>query len=104
MSEKVSLREYVDMRFNAMDTATALARENSKRELEKMNEVRAQLEAQRGTFATVEGLDALKDKVEELRRGGAGRDGRREGAQPYLDVALKVLLLIAAAYIALKFK
>lgn len=71
----VTLREYVDARLDALehrltielnlrDRALNIARDEVNRRLEGMNELRDQIQSERGTYATREMLDQFKSVLE----------------------------------------
>ena len=82
----VSLREYVDARFAALekridrefelaDRALTIAREEVNRRLDGMNELRDQIQSERGEYATREMLDEFRATLE-------GRMARMEFGGP----------------------
>lgn len=65
-----SLKEYVDRRFVDRDIAVVVAASNVDRRLTEMNELRRQIESERGLFLTVDSYEqqhsALEDHVQAL--------------------------------------
>lgn len=69
---EVSLKEYFDAKFEALKTATQLARENLEHRLEGLNELRKQVVADRTQFATREMVERLQKDVSDMARSVAG--------------------------------
>lgn len=73
MNEKhiISLREYFDAKFEALEKSIELSRASMEKRLEGMNEFREQLNKQAGTFITKTELDLtlqniIKDKRSDI--------------------------------------
>jgi hypothetical protein len=63
LSDGVSLREYIDLRFAHIEDATKLARESMEKRLDGMNEFRQTLRDQAGKFVTSSELRTLEEKL-----------------------------------------
>lgn len=66
--KEISMQDYVNARFNSVDTAAKRASEVLDVRLESMNEFREQMKDQAATFVTRMELDALNEKIETLNR------------------------------------
>lgn len=68
----VSLKEYFELRISDIDKSTKLAAETLEKRLEGMNEFRAQLEKQTGTFLTKENFESrlllVDSKLDALQK------------------------------------
>jgi hypothetical protein len=74
--EKISLKEYVDMRFDEIKyNVTTTAQQLDKR-LDSMNEFREQLNTQTRTFISRPEHDALVDRVNKNEQKISNFDGR----------------------------
>lgn len=63
----VSLKCYFDTKLEAIKTATDLARDSMEKRLESMNEFRAQLNSQAGTFITRTEYNFLTSQIAEIK-------------------------------------
>jgi hypothetical protein len=72
----IPLEKYIDMRFDAVDKAVAIYRDEMNRRLEGMNEIRSQLDRQAAGFITreaVEGMIELQtSRILAMERAGMG--------------------------------
>lgn len=72
----VSLREYVDIRFEKVDKDRIEAKTEMERRLEGMNELRQQLDRQAGTFITRDAyeasIDRIMDRINALQKTAVG--------------------------------
>ena len=65
---EISMRDYVDTRFNAIEKATDLFKETLESRLEHMNEFRAQIKDQVATFPTRQEVNTKLELIEKGRR------------------------------------
>jgi hypothetical protein len=64
----ISMKTYVDIRFNDLIKATDLAAENLKVRLDGLNEWRLQNKDERGTYVSRKELDAKLEAIEKGKR------------------------------------
>ena len=100
-NDGLSLREYIDMRFNTIDMSLALVREQMEKRLEGMNEFRQQLNEQTTRFITREELDArcipCKEDVRSLRESRAESHGKASTMSVFIATAIALCGLIVGA-------
>ena len=98
--EGVSLRDYFDMRLTSLERSRVEAVDAMERRLEGMNELRAQLDRQAGTFLTMKEHDIFRERVDkELRNIAEFRavvDTKASLNGLYISIALSVLGLLAS--------
>ena len=101
MTETITLKEYVDIRFKMSDDSVGKAQVAMERRLESMNEFRAQLNKQTETFATKEMLyakiDALEKSIAELQKSKSNLDGR------FWAIGAGLALVFTLVNVALRF-
>jgi hypothetical protein len=74
--EKISLKEYVDMRFDEVKYSVATTATQLDKRLDGMNEFRQQLNDQTRTFVSRAEYNALVDRVNKNDQRIANFDGR----------------------------
>jgi hypothetical protein len=77
-AEVKNLREILDIRIMALDTATSLAKESMERRLESMNEFRTQLKDQSFTFVTRREHDMVLADLQSLRESRSKMEGKAD--------------------------
>jgi len=106
----ITLREYYDSRFielekrlqvksDAEKYALELAGKILDTRLERMNEVRAQLDRQANTFATKVDVDHLGEDVDEVLLWKSNHEGKASRANLIAIVSLVVSVLLAIFHI-----
>jgi len=97
----VSLKEYVDDKFLALEKSLTLARTDMDRRLEGMNEFRDQLNRQAATFVTRDTCSISSEKREAdirmLRESRATLEGKASQQSVYVTLALSFLSLLFGA-------
>lgn len=97
----VSLRDYVDIRLNAIERATALALDANEKRLDGMNEFRATLNDQSKKFALQTDYLNLREDVQGLRETRAemaGKASQQSVLISYLISAVAIFMNIATLY------
>jgi hypothetical protein len=92
----VSLRDYVDARFNALQLAIEKQDVASEHRFTSINEFRAVLGDQQRTFINRREHDALLDRVTVLERGAANSAGKNSGITVVWGVIVSVVLIAIA--------
>ena len=77
-NELKNLREIINLRVMALETATSLAKEAMERRLESMNEFRAQLKDQSFTFVTRREHDLVLADLQSLRESRSRVEGKAD--------------------------
>jgi len=100
LSEKMDEREkQVNIQIKAIERSTSLAKLEMDRRLEGMNELRAQLDRQAGTFATIDKVEDLRtyvmNKIDTLRDISSIRTGSGKWTD-YLIMALISAIIFGA--------
>jgi len=100
LSEKMDEREkQVNIQIKAIERSTSLAKLEMDRRLEGMNEIRAQLDRQAGTFATIEKVEDMRtyvmNKIDTLRDISSVRTGSGKWTD-YLIMALISAIIFGA--------
>ena len=98
--EYVSLKEYFEVRLNAISTSTKLAAESLEKRLENMNEFRELVNDQQKTFLTKSEYDihhgTLVNDIRVLRESKALLEGKASQNSVYLAYLISALGLIIA--------
>jgi hypothetical protein len=92
-SEYVSLRDYIDVRFTALEKATEQARELMEKRLDGMNEFRDTLRDQGTSFLTKAEYSIFKETVEKDLR--ILREWRSELTGKASQQSVNILMLIS---------
>jgi hypothetical protein len=96
----VSLREYVDFRLEATQTAIDKSEKILNVRLENMNEFRDALKDQSSNFLTKEAYDAkhtvLQNQVDDLRLSKATLEGKASATSVWIGYAIAIIGLIIA--------
>ena len=87
----ISLKDYIDRCLDDLELARAQAHGSLEQRLESMNEFRAQLDKQAGTFINRAEHDHLCERVSDLERNRARLEGRSS-----LSVVLAVMGVIVS--------
>jgi hypothetical protein len=103
-----SLKEYIDLRFNSIETSTKLAQDNINTRLESMNEFRMSLKDQSSTFITRVEHEAMMAKydadIRVLREIAATNSGKASMNSVYMGYAIALVgILMGVAGLILKF-
>ena len=85
----------VNIRFDNIDKALVLARDQLDLRLESMNEIRAQLERQANTFISDDKFESLSEKVNSIDK----IVNMRQGSSKWSDHIVTVLIGIAVVII-----
>lgn len=92
----VSLKEYIDLHFTLVDKALTKAEQAMDKRLDRMNEIREQLDDQARTFITKNEVDlrlkSLQDKVDYLASCQQTSQGEKTGKK---DMTATILAGIA---------
>lgn len=100
---RVSMRDYVDARFAAVQQAIEKADVASEHRFTSINEFRAVLGDQQRTFINRREHDALLDRVSALEKADATTAGKSSGVTVVWGVIVSVVLIaIAVAEILLR--
>jgi hypothetical protein len=98
VEDKISLKEYVDLKIGAIDKATSVAYASMEKRLEGMNEFRNQLKDQNITFITKAEYSAHMNKIEEDIRILRESKAQLEGKASQSDVnSLRLISYISLA-------
>ncbi len=89
----VSLRDYVDARFDALATATKLDYQVVEARLEVLNQAREQRSDEAKMFATKSELESLKEQVTSLRESRAMMEGKASANSVLFTGGIAVLSL-----------
>ena len=92
----VSLKEYIDLHFNLVDKALTKAESSMDKRLDRMNEIREQLDDQARTFITKNEVDlrlsSIQEKIDYLIRCQSENKGEKTGKK---DMTATILAGIA---------
>jgi hypothetical protein len=94
--DRVSLRDYVDARFNAIQLTIEKQDAASEHRFTSINEFRAVLGDQQRTFINRREHDALLDRVTVLERAAANSAGKNSGITVVWGVIVSVVLIAIA--------
>ena len=90
-----SLKELMEIRFSALDSTTALIREDLERRLDTMNHIRRQLEQQASSFMPRKEIELIQgnmlERIEQIR----SRLDVRAGERRWSDYIIIVLIGVA---------
>ena len=96
--EYVTLREYIDLRFNTVEEATAMARQSMEKRLDGMNEFRDTLKDQAAKFVTVSEVtqttQRLVDDIKVLQRYQATMEGKASQSSVYIGYGISLVAII----------
>jgi hypothetical protein len=100
--EPITLRQYIDIRIDAVEAARIVAYQSMEKRLEGMNEFRDTLKDQAALFVTRRELDPLQDDIRTLRENAALMQGKASQASMYLAAgsAIAGILISLATLIA----
>ena len=103
-----SLKEYIDLRFNSIETSTKLAQDNLNTRLESMNEFRMSLKDQSSNFITRVEHEAMMAKydfdIRVLREIAATNSGKASMNSVYTSYAIALVgIVMGIAGLLLKF-
>lgn len=95
MADEITLREYIEKQLELRDRALAIAAQNVDKRLDGMNELRRQIEVERGDYVTRvlyderhESLEQRINKLESDADRAYGSEGamerRRASVQPWM--------------------
>jgi hypothetical protein len=109
MPDYVSIKEHLESRIQAVEKAAIQTASTLEKRLEGMNEFRAQLSHQAGTFLTREAYqiahEQLQKQVDELRMSRAMLEGKASQNAVMFSIALAVAgLLLGVIMLILKVK
>ena len=99
MADEVSLKEYVDARFESISRETALTKSDLDKRLEAMNEFRQALRDQNQTFVTKPEHEFVMKDIRELRESRAelaGKASQQSVTIVYLISGLSLLVAIVS--------
>jgi hypothetical protein len=100
----ISLRDFVDERFAAVEKSTNLMREVVERRMEAMNGLQAQLNEQSKRFVSRDEHDVLANQIQLLMQYKAGLESKASQMSFYVTFLIAVLsLLLGALGLILKF-
>lgn len=93
-----SLKEYIDLRFTAIENSTKLAQDNLNTRLESMNEFRMSLKDQSSNFITRIEHEAMMTKYDSdirvLREIAATNSGKASMSSVYMSYAIALVGII----------
>lgn len=100
MSNKISLKEYFNIRVDAIEKSIEVAHEEMNRRLEGMNEFRKQLDRQSDDFFSRSEHELFRRKVEEDIQGLREFRSEMRGKASQSSVILSTLLAVGGLLLA----
>jgi hypothetical protein len=94
MSHSVSLRDYVDTRFDGIEKAISLARENLETRLEGLNEWRQQSKDREAAYTTRSELNLVCDKIRTLELSKATLEGKASQTSVFIAYGFSIAAII----------
>ena len=98
--DSVTLKEYFESKFKAVDKALKLASSNMERRLEGMNEFREDLRNQAATFVSRTECEAHRKLIDADLRMLRESKSHLEGKASQLSVTISLLLALAGLVVA----
>lgn len=96
-----SLKEYIDIKFTAIESSTKLAQDNLNTRLESMNEFRMSLKDQSSNFITRVEHDAMMTKYDSDIRVLREQNAKNEGKASMNSVYIGYLIALVAIIISI---
>jgi len=90
----VTMRDYVDERFAAMEKSTALMREVMEHRLLGMNEFREQLQMQAQSFITRIEYEQIREQIRSLEMSRAEITGKADQRSVQITLLISVMALV----------
>lgn len=94
--EGMTLKEYVTLKFEALETATTLAREAMNKRLDGMNEFRETLKDQASKFITRPEHDVLIKDINELREFRIKLESKADQSQVNRALLISIIGIVLA--------
>ena len=99
-----TLKEYVDTRFRASETAINKAEDAATKRFEGLNELRAAMMDQQSNFASKESVAALNQRIDHLNNMIEGMIARSSGGGHMLTLMIAIAAVIVSVVVPVFFR